>query len=291
VPTTAVPAVSGTTLRAADASFAESDRPRSSRRLSTMKTVILAGGLGTRLAEETTTRPKPMVEIGGRPILWHVLSIYAAHGCREFVVACGYKGEVIKRYFADYCQHHSDWTIDLRSGERTVVSQATPDWRVHLVDTGLQTLTGGRLRRLRDVLGDDAFMVTYGDGLGDIDIARLVEFHESHGRLATVTAVHPPARFGALDLQGDRVDRFSEKPQASAGWINGGFLVLQPEVLDLVDDDAVSLEKQVLERLAAEGQLMAYRHHGFFQPMDTLREKQLLEELWQSGQPPWLQRA
>lgn len=254
----------------------------------TMKTVILAGGLGTRLSEETTARPKPMVEIGGRPIIWHIMSIFASHGFREFVVACGYKGEIIKRYFADYCQHHSDWTIDLRNGERTIVSQVTPDWRVHLVDTGMNTLTGGRLRRLKDVIGGATFMVTYGDGLGDIDVPALVDFHRSHGCLATVTAVHPPARFGALDLQGDRVHEFSEKSQASAGWINGGFLVFEPGVLDYIGDDAVSLEKNVLEQLAADGQLMAYRHHGFFQPMDTLREKQMLEELWQSGIPPWI---
>jgi glucose-1-phosphate cytidylyltransferase len=252
-----------------------------------MKTVILAGGLGTRLSEETTLRPKPMVEIGGRPILWHVMSIYAAHDFREFVVACGYKGEVIKQYFADFFQHHSDWTVDLRSGDRTLLSRAAPDWRVHLRDTGAETLTGGRLRRLRDVLSDGPFMVTYGDGVADVDIAALVRFHRSHGRLATVTAVHPPARFGALELEGDQVSRFAEKPQAASGWINGGFFVFEPRILDYIEGDAVSLERDVLERVAEDGQLMAYRHDGFFQPMDTLREKLLLEELWRSGEAPW----
>jgi glucose-1-phosphate cytidylyltransferase len=252
-----------------------------------MKTVILAGGLGTRLSEETALRPKPMVEIGGRPMLWHVMSIYAAHGFREFVVACGYKGEIIKQYFADFFQHHSDWTVDLRSGDRTLVKQTAPDWRVHLRDTGADTLTGGRLRRLRDVLSDGAFMVTYGDGVADVDVGALVRFHKAHGRLATVTAVHPPARFGALELDGDQVSSFAEKPQAAAGWINGGFFVFEPALLDYIDDDAVSLEKDVLERVAADGQLMAFRHHGFFQPMDTLREKMALEDLWRSGQAPW----
>jgi glucose-1-phosphate cytidylyltransferase len=252
-----------------------------------MKTVILAGGLGTRLSEETALRPKPMVEIGGRPMLWHVMSIYACYGYREFVVACGYKGEIIKQYFADFFQHHSDWTVDLRSGDRTLVKQTAPDWRVHLRDTGAETLTGGRLLRLRDLLADGTFMVTYGDGVADVDVGALVRFHRAHGRLATVTAVHPPARFGALELDGDRVSTFAEKPQAAAGWINGGFFVFEPAVLDYVDGDAVSLEKDVLERIAADGELMAYRHHGFFQPMDTLREKLLLEELWRSGEAPW----
>jgi glucose-1-phosphate cytidylyltransferase len=256
-----------------------------------MKTVILAGGLGTRLSEETSLRPKPMVEIGGRPMLWHVMSIYAAHGFREFVVACGYKGEVIKQYFADFFQHHSDWTVDLRSGDRTLVRQSAPDWRVHLRDTGADTLTGGRLRRLRDVLSDGTFMVTYGDGVADVDVGALVRFHRSHGRLATVTAVHPPARFGALELEGDRVSAFAEKPQVGTGWINGGFFVFEPALLDYVDDDGISLEKDVLERVAADGQLMAFRHHGFFQPMDTLREKLTLEELWRTGQAPWAPSA
>jgi glucose-1-phosphate cytidylyltransferase len=252
-----------------------------------MKTVILAGGLGTRLAEETTVRPKPMVEIGGRPILWHLMSIYAAHGFKEFVIACGYRGEVIKQYFSDFFHHHSDWTVDLRSGARTVVKQETPDWLVHLVDTGVDTLTGGRLLRLRHLLGAGTFMVAYGDGLSNLDIAALVRFHQAHGKLATVTAVHPPARFGAMELDGDRVLLFSEKPQTNVGWINGGFFVFEPAMLDYIGGDNVPLERSPLERLAADGQLMAFRHDGFFQPMDTLREKRLLEELWQTGHAPW----
>lgn len=255
-----------------------------------MRTVILAGGLGTRLSEETSLRPKPMVEIGGRPILWHVMSIYASYGFREFIVACGYKGEVIKQYFNDYLSHQSDWVVDLQSGERTLVSQKTPDWRVHLIDTGVETLTGGRLLRLRDLLHEATFMVTYGDGLSDLDVDRLVAFHRAHGKLATVTAVHPPARFGAMALEDDRVVRFSEKPQTDVGWINGGFFVFEPGVLDYLDGDQTSLERDPLERLAAAGQLMAYRHDGFWQPMDTLREKHLLEELWRSGTAPWMPR-
>ncbi|MEP6658029.1 MAG: glucose-1-phosphate cytidylyltransferase [Betaproteobacteria bacterium] len=255
-----------------------------------MKTVILAGGRGTRLAEETAVRPKPMVEIGDRPMLWHLMSIYAAHGFREFVVACGYKGEVIKQYFGDVFFHHADWTVDLKTGERTVLNQQTPDWRVHLVDTGADTLTGGRLLRLRNLLADGTFMATYGDGLGSIDIGALVAFHRAHGKLATVTAVHPPARFGAMEIDGDSVTLFSEKPQTNVGWINGGFFVFEPAVLDYIAGDDVALERDALERLAAAGELRAYRHDGFWQPMDTLREKQLLEELWQRGNPPWMVR-
>ena len=253
-----------------------------------MKTVILAGGLGTRLAEETALRPKPMVEVGGRPMLWHVMSIYAARGFREFVVACGYKGEVIKEYFSNFSLHHADFTLDLQSGERTVVGQRAPDWRVHCIDTGADTQTGGRLHRLAPLLRDGTFMMTYGDGVSDVPIDRLVEFHRSHGRLATVTAVHPPARFGALDLDGCRVRTFAEKTQTNAGWINGGFFVFEPQVLDYIDGDATALESDTLERITADGQLMAYQHDGFFQPMDTLREKQQLEELWRTGKPPWL---
>lgn len=253
-----------------------------------MKTVILAGGFGTRLSEETTMRPKPMVEIGGRPILWHVMSIYGAHGFEEFVIACGYKGEVIKQYFNDFFHHQSDWFVDLSSGQRTIVAQRTPDWRVHLVDTGSNTLTGGRLLRLRELLEPETFMVTYGDGLSDVDVPALVEFHRSHGRLATVTAVHPPARFGALELDGDQVAIFSEKPQTSVGWINGGFFVFEPGVLDLIEGPDSSLERDVLELLASKGELKAFRHDGFFQPMDTLREKNLLEALWARGEAPWV---
>jgi glucose-1-phosphate cytidylyltransferase len=252
-----------------------------------VKTVILAGGLGTRLAEETALRPKPMVEIGGKPILWHIMSMYAAHGHREFVIACGYLGEVIKQYFGEFSYHNADWTIDLADGSRTVVKRFTPDWRVHLIDTGFETLTGGRLLRLRSLLGNEPFMVTYGDGVSDIDIRALVAFHRAHGKLATVSAVRPAARFGGLDLEGDRVSHFSEKSQTAVGWINGGFFVFQPEVLDYIVGDHVSLEREPLERLAANGQLMAFRHDGFWQPMDTIRERRVLEALWQSGKAPW----
>lgn len=253
-----------------------------------MRTVILAGGHGTRLAEETSDRPKPMVEIGGRPILWHIMASYARHGFTEFVVACGYKGEVIKQYFGNLHRDHADFTIDLGSGERTIVRPVTPDWRVHLMDTGLDTLTGGRLLRLRPLLTGGTFLATYGDGLSDVDLTEVLAFHRRHGRLATVTAVRPPARFGGIELKDDQVERFSEKAQTSAGWINGGYFVFEPGVLDFIDGADTALERAPLERLAAEGQLMAFRHEGFFQPMDTLREKRLLEELWASGRPPWV---
>lgn len=252
-----------------------------------MKVVILAGGKGTRIAEETVTRPKPMVEIGGRPILWHIMSIYAAQGLNDFVVACGYRGELIKEYFASFFVHHSDFTINLKDGSRDVLSAGAPDWRVSVIDTGLDTMTGGRVKRLRPWLDGAPFMVTYGDGLGAIDMRRLMAFHRSHGKLATVTAVRPPARFGNLALDGDRVCEFAEKPQAGEGWINGGFFVFEPGVLDYIADDTTSLEQEPLERIAAEGQLMAYKHEGFWQPMDTVRERQLLESLWASGGAPW----
>ena len=252
-----------------------------------MKTVIMAGGLGTRLSEETALKPKPMVEIGGRPILWHVMSIYARYGFKEFVVACGYKGEVIKEYFSDFFFHHSDFTVDLHNGERTVMRKNSHDWRVHLVDTGAESMTGGRMLRLKHLLKDGTFMMTYGDGLSDVQIDAVVAFHRSHGKLATVTAVHPPARFGGIELDGDRVAVFSEKPQTTIGWINGGFFVLEPGVLDYIDGQDVPFERAPLERLAADGQLMAFRHDGFFQPMDTIREKRLLEELWDSRRAPW----
>jgi glucose-1-phosphate cytidylyltransferase len=252
-----------------------------------MKVVLLAGGRGTRLAEETATRPKPMVEVGGKPLLWHIMNIYASHGYNEFLVACGYRGEMIKEYFHNIFLHSNDYVVDLKDGSLQVVNTGGPDWRVGVIDTGLETHTAGRIRRLRPWIGDDAFMATYGDGVGPVDIASLVAFHKRHGKLATVTAVHPPARFGAIVLDGDRVGEFAEKPQTGEGWINGGFFVFEPDVFDLIEGDHSILEREVLERLAADRQLMAYRHDGFWQPMDTLREKELLENLWSSGTPPW----
>ena len=252
-----------------------------------MKTILLAGGLGTRLAEETTLKPKPMVEIGGVPILVHIMALYASAGFREFVVACGYRGEVIKEYFHNYAVRHSDWRINLCDGSRTQVRSETPDWDIWTIDTGAATMTGGRIRRLRSVVADETFLCTYGDGLSDIDVGELLDFHRGHGLLATVTAVHPPARFGCLELDGDLVRRFAEKPQMSEGWINGGFFVFEPGVFDYLDGDDSVLEKEPLERLARDGQLMAFRHPGFWQPMDTLRDKEYLEKLWQSGTPPW----
>jgi|SRR5581483_4065504 len=253
-----------------------------------MKVIVLAGGMGTRLAEETTTRPKPMVEIGGKPMLWHIMNIYARHGFNDFLIACGYKGEMIKEYFHNFLVHNSDLFINLKDGSCRVANTSAPDWRVGLIDTGLNTLTGGRLRRLRNLLEGETFMVTYGDGLADIDIAALVAFHRKHGKLATVTAVAPIARFGGLKLQDDRVGQFAEKPQTGEGWINGGFLVFEPKVLDYIAADETPLEGEPLERLAADGQLMAYRHTGFWHPMDTLRDKQYLESLWASGKAPWV---
>jgi glucose-1-phosphate cytidylyltransferase len=251
------------------------------------KVVILAGGRGTRLAEETSTRPKPMVEIGGKPMIWHIMSIYAAHGFNEFVVACGYKGELIKEYFRNAYLHSADFIIDLKDGELSVLNGSPIDWKIGLFDTGMDTMTGGRIRRLRPWLESGTFMATYGDGLASIDICALMRFHQSHGKLATVTAVRPPARFGGLVLDGDAVGTFSEKPQTGEGWINGGFFVFEPRVLDYLDGDDSILEREPLERLAADGELMAFRHEGFWQPMDTLREKELLESLWASGNAPW----
>ena len=255
-----------------------------------MKAVILAGGFGTRLAEETASRPKPMVEIGGKPMLWHILGIYAAHGVSDFVIACGYKAETIKRYFSEFHYYSGDIEVSLKDGVRSVSGAQAPDWRVHCVDTGQDTMTGGRVCKLAPLLGGGTFCCTYGDGLSDVPISDVVRFHRAHGKLATVTAVHPPARFGLLELSGDRVARFSEKPQTRGDWINGGFFVFEPGLLDYIAGDDASLERDILEQVAADGQLMAYRHDGFFQPMDTLRERQLLEELWASGNAPWTAR-
>lgn len=252
-----------------------------------MKVVILAGGLGTRLAEETVVRPKPMVEIGGRPILDHIMRWYAHFGYKEFFVALGYKGEVIKDYFLNYHARTSDITVSLKDGAVTVHDGRRDDWIVHLVDTGAATQTGGRIRRLARWLGDEAFMLTYGDGLSNVDINALVAFHENHHQLATVTAVRPPARFGGLLFAGDRVTEFTEKPSGGEGWINGGYFVLNPGIFDYIEGDHIVWEQHPLERLTSEGQLMAYRHPGFWQPMDTLREKQVLEDLWRSSQAPW----
>jgi glucose-1-phosphate cytidylyltransferase len=252
-----------------------------------MKTVILSGGRGTRLAEETTIRPKPMVEIGAKPMIWHIMKIYAAHGYKDFLVACGYKGEIIKEYFNNYFIHNSDYFVDLQNGKLRVVNATDTDWRIGVIDTGLETQTGGRILRLKKWIGEETCMVTYGDGLGNVDIGSLLEFHRAHGRFATVTAVRPPARFGGLVLNGDGVHEFSEKPQTGEGWINGGFFVFEPAVFDYLTDDQTILEREPLEKLAADEQLMAFRHTGFWQPMDTLREKQMLNSLWTSGKAPW----
>lgn len=253
-----------------------------------MKAIILAGGLGTRISEETSARPKPMVEIGGKPILWHVLKIYSHYGINDFVICCGYKGYLIKEYFANYFLHMSDVTFDMRSNEMEVHHKKAEPWRVTLVDTGEDTMTGGRLRRVSEYFsGEEEFCFTYGDGVSDIDINKLVAFHRSQKTLATVTATYPPGRFGALDIAGNKITTFKEKPKGDGGMINGGFFVLSPRVVDLIPDDACVWEREPLETLASTGQLSAYRHSGFWQAMDTLRDKTLLEQLWQSGQAPW----
>lgn len=253
-----------------------------------MKAVILAGGLGTRISEETHLKPKPMIEIGGKPILWHIMKIYSAHGINDFVICCGYKGYVIKEYFANYFLHMSDVTFDMANNRMEVHQQKAEPWRVTLIDTGENTMTGGRLKRVADYVRDDeAFCFTYGDGVSDIDISAELAFHRKHGKWATVAAVQPPGRYGALRLDGTSVAGFSEKPRGDGGLINGGFFVLSPKCLDLIENDGTSWEAAPLVELARRGQLEAFQHDGFWQPMDTLREKNMLEEMWSSGEAPW----
>jgi glucose-1-phosphate cytidylyltransferase len=252
-----------------------------------MKIIILAGGLGTRLAEETHLRPKPMVEIGGRPIVWHLMNVYADSGFNEFVLALGYKGEVIKDFFLNHHALNGDVSVDLSNGKAKPHKSDHPDWTVHLIDTGLKTMTGGRIKRLEEFVGNETFMVTYADGLADIDINALLEFHRSHGKLATVTTVPPPSRFGNLEIENNKVVSFNEKPEDNEGLINGGFFVFEPAVFDYIEGDETSLEREPLERLAKDEQLMAYEHKGFWQMMDTVLEKRLLEKLLKSGNPPW----
>jgi glucose-1-phosphate cytidylyltransferase len=253
-----------------------------------MKVVILAGGLGTRISEETHLKPKPMIEIGGKPILWHIMKIYSAHGISDFIICCGYKGYLIKEYFANYFLHMSDVTFDMELNSMEVHQRKAESWRVTLVDTGDESMTGGRLKRVANYLkGEEAFCFTYGDGLSNLDISKEINFHKSHGKLATVAAVQPPGRYGALKLNGNLVDGFTEKPRGDGGLINGGFFVLSPKCIDLIDSDNTSWEVEPLTRLASTGELMSFQHSGFWQPMDTLREKNLLEDLWASGKAPW----
>jgi glucose-1-phosphate cytidylyltransferase len=253
-----------------------------------MKAVILAGGLGTRISEETHLKPKPMIEIGGKPILWHILKLYSAHGVNDFVICCGYRGYLIKEYFANYFLHMSDVTFDMQMNRMEVHKKKAEPWRVTLVDTGEETLTGGRLKRVaKHVQDEESFCFTYGDGLADVDIGKLIAFHKSHRKKATVTAVQPPGRYGAIEKSGDRVTGFIEKPRGDGGLINGGFFVLSPKCIDLIEGDETSWEGQPLTKLAADGEMMAFEHHGFWQPMDTVREKNQLEQLWGSGKAPW----
>ena len=254
-----------------------------------MKVVILAGGFGTRLSEETAIRPKPMVEIGGKPILWHIMRCYLAHGLDEFVICCGYKGFMIKQYFAEYALHVSDITFDMKNDVTEVHHRTAEPWRVTLIDTGNATMTGGRLKRVRDYVGDESFCFTYGDGVSNVDITRLIEFHRSENSLVTLTAVKPPGRFGGLSLRKEqsRVEAFREKPDGDGSWINGGFFVVEPRAIDEIEGDQTSWEREPLEKIANRGQLSAYKHEGFWQPMDTLRDMNYLQELWDSGAAPW----
>jgi len=253
-----------------------------------MKVGILAGGHGTRLAEETEIKPKPMVEIGGRPILWHIMMHYSCYGYDNFVIALGYKGEVIKRYMVDYCSLNSNLTVNLRAGRvDTHDNEGIQDWTIELIDTGLNTMTGGRIKRLQPYMNNETFMLTWGDGVSTVNLDKLLAFHRNHGRLITMTAVRPPARYGHMEFEGDRIREFTEKPQTAEGWINGAFFVVEPQVFDYIDGDDTQFEKEPLERLAADGELMAYRHDGFWQCMDTRRDKYVLEKMWESGQAPW----
>lgn len=251
-----------------------------------MKVVILAGGLGTRISEESHLKPKPMIEIGGKPILWHIMKIYSHYGINDFVICLGYKGYVIKEYFANYFLHMSNVTFDMARNHMEVHERYAEPWRVTLIDTGAETLTGGRLKRVRDYVGDETFCFTYGDGVTNLDIGSLIKFHQQHGKLATVTAIQPPGRYGALNLTGSAVSNFQEKPAGDGAWINGGFFVLEPKVFDYIENDRTSWESTPLQRLAQEGELMAYQHDGFWQAMDTLRDKNHLEDLW-AATPPW----
>lgn len=252
-----------------------------------MKVVILAGGFGTRLAEETHSIPKPMVEIGGKPILWHIMKIYSTYGFNDFVICLGYKGYVIKEYFANYFLHNSDVTIDIKNNNMEIHNNYSEPWKVTLVDTGLNTMTGGRIKRVAKYLDDETFMLTYGDGVGNVNIKELVEFHKKHGKLATVTATQPEGRFGALKLEDNKVTSFAEKMDNKNSWINGGFFVLEPKVIDYINDDTTIWEREPLEKLSKDGELMAYFHHGFWKPMDKLKDKMDLEKMWSSGNAPW----
>ena len=253
-----------------------------------MKAVILAGGLGTRLSEETILRPKPMVEVGGKPILWHIMNIHAANGITEFIIAVGYKGEMIKEYFLNFYAINNDISIDLSTGKATIHDGNQPKWTVHIVDTGMSTQTGGRVKRLRQWIGDDeTFLLTYGDGVADVNLQGLIDFHISHGKLATMTSVRSPARFGRIGFEGNQVTEFFEKPETGEGWINGGFFVLNRKALDYIDGDDTAWERDPVERLARDGQLMGFKHYGFWSCMDTLREKNYLDEMWRSGKAPW----
>ena len=252
-----------------------------------MKAVILAGGLGTRISEESYLKPKPMIEIGGRPILWHIMKIYSAYGINDFIICCGYKGYVIKEYFANYFLHMSDVTFDMQDNSMQVLHRKAEPWKVTLVDTGEDTMTGGRLKRIASYLDDEPFCFTYGDGVADVDIGKLISFHQQQGRLATLTAVQPPGRFGALNIQGDCIKSFEEKPQGDGAWINGGFFILSPKVLEYIEGDATVWEQSPLKSLAGNGQLSAFHHHGFWQPMDTLRDQARLESLWRGAKAPW----